>query len=252
MTEPARTGEQNTGESSTSTQHDGKDSGKAGAREGRPESLLEQMGGISGLAYSTIPVVVFVLANAIFGLTVAIWSALGSAVLITILRVVRKEPVQPAISGFFGVAIAAFIAYKTGSAKAYFLFGIWASAAYFVAMVLSVLVRWPAAGVVWNYLNGAGMTWRKDKPSRLYYDVATLALAVVFGARFVVQQWLYSEDLTGWLAVAKIGMGYPLYGLALLVVIWAVRKSDRRLKELAHASEQDDAAVEAELRARYS
>ncbi|MEK8169981.1 DUF3159 domain-containing protein [Streptomyces sp. M19] len=56
---------------------------------------------------------------------------------------------------------------------------------------------------------------------------------VVFTARFVVQQWLYDGDHTGWLAFARIAMGYPLYGLAGLVVLWAVRRSDRRLKVLA-------------------
>jgi|SRR5699024_761845 len=217
----------------------------------RNQTVLEQMGGASGLLYSSLPVVVFVLVNAAFGLMPAIWGALGSAVLITLWRIVRKEPVQPAISGFFGVAIAAFIAYQTGSAKGYFLFGIWASAVYFGALVLSVAARWPLAGVVWNYLNGAGMRWRSDKPSRHYYDIATLALAAVFAARFVVQHYLYAEDLTGWLAAAKIGMGYPLYALALLVVVWAVRRSDRRLSRLRQQQREHEAEIEAELRARY-
>jgi hypothetical protein len=48
-----------------------------------------------------------------------------------------------------------------------------------------------------------------------------------------VQQWLYNEDSTGWLAFAKIVMGYPLLALALLVVLWAVRRSDKRLKALS-------------------
>nr|WP_232211808.1 DUF3159 domain-containing protein [Saccharomonospora halophila] len=209
------------------------------------------MGGVSGLVYSSVPIVVFVLANAVLGLMPAIWTALGSAVAITVLRVVRREPVQPAISGFFGVAIAAFLAYRTGSAKGFFLFGIWASAVYFGVLVLSVVVRWPLAGVVWNYLNGTGMGWRRDRPSRFGYDVATLALAAVFAARFVVQQWLYAEDYTGWLAFAKIAMGYPLYGLALLVVVWAVRRSDKRLAEVLHTAEETDAEIEARLRAKY-
>ncbi|WP_228714050.1 MULTISPECIES: DUF3159 domain-containing protein [Prauserella] len=213
--------------------------------------MLEQMGGVSGLIYSSVPVIVFVLANSLFDLPVAIWSAVGSAVLITILRIVRKEPLQPAISGFFGVAIAAFIAYRTGSAKGFFLFGIWASLVYCAALVLSVVVRWPLAGVVWSYLNGSGMAWRKDKHSRLGYDIATLALAAVFAARFVVQRWLYEEDYTGWLAFAKIAMGYPLYGLALLVVVWAVRRSDKRLKELETGEELTDAEIEARLRVKY-
>src|SRR5438067_10408598 len=210
------------------------------------------MGGVSGLIYSSVPVVVFVLANAIFGLQAGIWSALGSAVAITVLRLVRREPLQPAISGFFGVAIAAFIAYRTGSAKGFFLFGIWASLVYGGVFVVSILVRWPLAGVIWNFLNGTGTAWHKDKPSRFGYDLATLALAAVFGARFIVQRWLYEADYTGWLAFAKIAMGYPLYGLALLVVVWAVRRSDKRLKALEDAKATEEADTEAALRVKYS
>lgn len=226
--------------------------GAAGDRgTDRTPTMLEQMGGVSGLIYSGIPVVVFVLANALFGLMPAIWIALGSAVAITVVRIVRKAPVQPAISGFLGVAIAAFIAYRTGEAKGFFLFGIWTSVVYFGVLALSVLVRWPLAGVVWNALNGTGMDWRNDKPSRRGYDIATLALAAVFAARFIVQRWLYDADHTGWLAFAKIAMGYPLYGLALLVVVWAVRRSDRRLSRLRRETRRTDAEIEAELRAKY-
>lgn len=239
MTEPGHNG------------HSGHHSHRRAGNEDEPEpTLLEQMGGVSGLLYSSLPVVVFVLANSFFGLWVGIWSAIGSAVAITVLRLVRKEPLQPAISGFFGVAIAAFIAARTGSAKGFFLFGIWASLVYCAVFVASVLVRWPLAGVIWNFLNGTGSAWRRDRASRFGFDVATLALAAVFGARFVVQKWLYDEDSTGWLAFTKIAMGYPLYGLALLVVVWAVRRSDRRLKELEAQSESDE-EIEARLRRKY-
>jgi Protein of unknown function (DUF3159) len=226
---------------------------KTDADEPQP-TMLEQMGGVSGLIYSSLPVIVFVLANSFFGLTAAIWTSIGSAVAITVLRIVRKEPLQPAISGFFGVAIAAFIAYRTGSAKGFFLFGIYASLIYCGIFVLSVVVRWPIAGVVWNMLNGTGHAWRKDKHSRYGYDIATLAMALIFAARFVVQRWLYQEDYTGWLAFAKIAMGYPLYGLGLLVVVWAVRRSDKRLKALAETepAPESDAEVEARLREKYA
>ncbi|KAA9153326.1 DUF3159 domain-containing protein [Amycolatopsis acidicola] len=222
------------------------------AEDKNEATLLEQMGGVSGLLYSSLPVVVFVLANAFFGLQAGIWSSLASAVAIAVLRLVRKEPLQPAISGFFGVAIAAFIAYRTGSAKGFFLFGIWASLVYCGVFLGSVLVRWPLAGVIWNFLNGTGSAWHKDKPSRFGYDIATLTLAAVFAARFVVQRWLYNADHTGWLAFAKIAMGYPLYALALLVVVWAVRRSDKRLKALEEAREAEETETEAALRVKYS
>ncbi|MEO9220265.1 MAG: DUF3159 domain-containing protein, partial [Mycobacteriaceae bacterium] len=86
--------------------------------------MLEQMGGVGGVIASSVPVVVFVIVNSVAGLTPAIWFAVGSAVAIAGLRLVRKEALQPAISGLFGVAIAAYIAHRTGSAKGYFLLGI--------------------------------------------------------------------------------------------------------------------------------
>ncbi|GAB3007515.1 DUF3159 domain-containing protein [Amycolatopsis acidiphila] len=220
-------------------------------QEERRPTALEQMGGVSGLIYSSVPIAVFIVCNALFGLQAGIWSALGSAVVILVVRLVRKEPVQPAISGLFGVAIAAFIAYRTGSAKGFFLFGIWTSLVYGSVFVLSILVRWPLVGVIWNAVNGTGTDWRRDKPSRLGYDLATLALAAVFAARFVVQRWLYDSDHTGWLAFAKIAMGYPLYALALLVVVWAVRRSDKRLKTLREARAAEEADTEAALRLKY-
>lgn len=223
----------------------------AAVDEERQETLLEQMGGISGLIYSSVPVVVFVLANAFFGLNPAIWAALGAAAVITAVRVVRKEPLQPAISGFFGVGIAVFIAYQTGDAKGFFLFGIWTALVYGGVFLLSVLVRRPLVGVVWSALNGLGQSWRQDPVSRRAYDIATLTFVGVFAARYVVQKWLYDEDLTGWLAFAKLAMGYPLFAVALAVTVWAVRKATARQKE-REAVAETDADVEARLRAKYS
>jgi Protein of unknown function (DUF3159) len=203
-------------------------------------TLLEQMGGVSGLVYSSVPVLIFV---AVFlpshSLAAAIWSSVGSAVAILIWRIVRREPVQPAISGLFGVAIAAFIAYKTGSARGYFLFGIWTSLAYGGAFLLSIVVRWPLAGVAWSTLNGTGMGWRADRIGRRYYDVATVVWVLVFGARFVVQHWLYATNQVGWLAFARIAMGWPLTAIAVLVTVWAVRKADLRQKALTEPVEEE-------------
>lgn len=192
-------------------------------------SILDQAGGAKGVVYSALPVLAFVIAHNFRGITASIVAALAVAVAIGVERLVRKESVQPAIGGVFGVAIAAGIVWFTGSAKDYFLIGIWASLAGAVLFLLSVLVRWPLAGVIWNVVTGKSNVWRADKRSRLYYDVATLVLAAVFGARFVVQQYFYVTDQVGSLGFAKIAMGFPLLALALLVVAWAARRSNKRL-----------------------
>jgi len=211
------------------------------AEEQKP-TLLEQMGGVSGLVYSSVPVLLFV---AVYlpshSLATAIWSSVGSAVAILIWRIIRKEPVQPAISGLFGVAIAAFIAYRTGSARGYFLFGIWSSLAYGGAFLVSIVVRWPLAGVVWSTLNGTGTGWRVDRIGRRYYDVATVAWVLVFGLRFVVQNWLYTTNQVGWLAFARIAQGWPLTIVGALITVWAVRKADLRQKALAEPVEEEAA-----------
>jgi hypothetical protein len=144
---------------------------KTAESEHKP-TLLEQMGGVSGLIYASVPSAVFVIADAITGLHVAVAVAVGTGVAIAVLRMVRKEPIQPALSGLLGVGVGAFVAYQTGDAKDYFLVGIWLS---FVA-------------------------------------------AVVF---FVS------------VAFARIAMGHPLTVLALVAVVWAVRRSARSLDSLA-------------------
>ena len=89
-------------------------------------------------------------------------------------------------------------------------------------------MRRPLVGVIWSALSGSKQTWRTDRTALIGYDIATLAVTAVFAARFVVQNWLYSVDATDWLAFARIAMGYPLMGVALVVVVWAVRRSGRR------------------------
>ncbi len=202
-------------------------------------TILEQLGGVSGLVYSTLPVLVFVPVNGLFGLTAAIWSALGVAAVILVWRLVVRGTVQPAISGFLGVGVCAFIAYRTGDAKGYFLFGIYTSLLYGAVFIASILVRWPLVGVVWGFLNGHGNSWRTSRSAIRAYDIATFAWALVFGARYVVQSQLYDTDHTGWLAVARIGMGWPLTALVLLVTVWAVRRADHVVDEDALDTDTD-------------
>jgi hypothetical protein len=124
------------------------------------QAILEQMGGISGLIYSSLPVLVFVPVSSLFGLVPAIVTALAVAALILIWRLVRKDSVQPAISGFMGVGICALIAYIVGESKGYFLYGIWMSLFWAVVFLASVLIRRPIVGYIWSWVNGHDRAWR--------------------------------------------------------------------------------------------
>ena len=190
-------------------------------------TLLEQMGGVQGIVASTIPVAVFVVVNLLFALQAALIAALAAGVAIAIWRVVRKQALQPAVSGLFAVGVAAFIAYRTGEARAFYLPGLLFSAALGLAFLVSVLVRWPLAGVIWHGINGDGQSWRRDRRLLRAYTLASLLWTLVFVARVVVQGLLYNADEETWLGVARLAMGYPLVGVALLGTFWAVRRARR-------------------------
>jgi hypothetical protein len=90
-----------------------------------PDRLLAQAGGVSGLIYSSLPVVTFVVASSVSGLPAAIGSALGVAVLVLLWRLVRRESMQPALSGFLGGGRFIINEYIMGPSKGYFLLRIW-------------------------------------------------------------------------------------------------------------------------------
>ncbi|WP_234796539.1 DUF3159 domain-containing protein [Mycolicibacterium porcinum] len=204
--------------------------------QGHSPTLLERVGGVSGLVYASLPTFAYVIANAIAGLDAAVVISVGVSVGLIVFRLLRKQPVQPAVSGLLGVVVAALIAYYTGSAEDYFLPGIWLSLAMAAVFVVSVWVRRPLVGVIWNLLRSTGpdRSWRSDTVALHAFDVATLAFVALFSARFVVQQWLYDGGFTGWLAFARIAMGYPLLGAVSVVVYWAVRRANRQIDSDIH------------------
>ncbi|SNT45477.1 DUF3159 domain-containing protein [Rhodococcoides kyotonense] len=196
--------------------------------------LLDNLGGPSGMIYTAVPVVAFVVANALVALPVAVGSAVAIALVITVIRMRRGEPIMQAIGGLIGVAAAGGVAAWTGSAGGYFLIGIWTSLVGAAIMVASLLARRPLTGLLWNALHGNKYKWRKDRSVLRAHDVATLTFAALFGARYIVQDWLYDTDATGWLAFAKIAMGTPLFALAILVTVWAYRRSTKHFEPKSH------------------
>ena len=201
-------------------------------------TVLDQAGGVSGLIYSSLPVVAFVPVSSAFGLVPAIATALGVATAILIWRLARRDTLQPAISGFFAVGVSGLIAYLVGASKGYFLLGIWTSLFWAAVFGISVVIRRPIVGYLWGWLDSEDRAWRDVRKAVLAFDIATLTWVLVFGARFLVQQYLYGADETGWLGFARIAMGWPLTAVAALATYVAIRFVHRALHEHAASAEQ--------------
>jgi hypothetical protein len=194
------------------------------------QRVMEQLGGLPGLIYSSLPVLVFVGTSRLLGLSAAVGAAIGTATLILLWRLIRRDSVQPAVSGLIGVAVCALIAYLLGQSKGYFLLGIWSSLFWAAAFAVSILIRRPVVGYIWNWLGGHDRAWREVRRAVYAFDVATLTWIVVFAARFVVQRLLYDSDHTGWLVVARIAMGWPLTAVAAVGTYLAIRVAQRALE----------------------
>ena len=194
------------------------------------ERVMQHLGGLPGLIYSSLPVLVFVGTSRLLGLAAAVGTAIGTATLILLWRMIRRDSVQPAVSGLVGVAACALIAYVVGESKGYFLLGIWSSLFWAAVFAVSILIRRPVVGYLWSWFHGHDRTWRDVRRAVYAFDIATLTWVLVFAARFAVQRLLYESDHTGWLVVARIAMGWPLTALAAVATYLAIRGAQRALE----------------------
>lgn len=191
----------------------------------------ELFGGPRDWVDQALPTVTFVVANMIWGLDVALRAAIGTVVLLVIVRLVMRETLRHAFSGVFGVLIASFIARRTGKDENFFLPGIITNLIYGVVFLVSALARKPLVGVIMRVLMEKPKAWHEHPRVRRAMTEATFGWAAVFLLRSSVMEVLRRLDLTVLLGIAKIVMGYPLYIAALLLTMPYVKRRTRGVDE---------------------
>ena len=192
-------------------------------------SVAEAVGGVRGLVESIAPGLVFVVVFLATGqeLMPPLIASLAVAVVLVVARLIGGTPITQALGGTIGVAIGVLWAWRSGEAQDYFVFGLWTNAAYAVALLVSVLVRWPIVGVVVALLRQEGFSWRTDpalRPRLRRYTVATWLWIALFLVRLAVQVPLYLTAATAWLGTARLVMGVPLWALVLWFTWLLVRE----------------------------
>ena len=198
--------------------------------------ISDQLGGVRGLIESSIPVLAFVLLNVLLGDTVlglekktalywAIGGSVGSAVAIGAYRLARKQPVRHAVNGIFGIAIGAWLAWRTGDAKNFYLPGILLTFAQVVALIISVAIRRPIIGYVWGVLaNGGKHDWFDNKRLFHTFQWLTLVWAASLFVRAGVQFGLYLADNANAIGIVRILISWPIYAATFAFTAWAVHR----------------------------
>lgn len=208
---------------------------------GETFSFAEAVGGVRGVVEALLPGTLFVVVYVIStNLGWAIGSAAGAALIAVVLRLAQRTPVTQALGGLLGIGVGVIWAWRSGEAQNFFAWGLWTNAIYLVAVLVSILVRWPAVGLFLEVLRTgftadkareqsaegenpfAGMTaWRADRDLVRRYTAATWLWVGMFGLRLAVQLPLYLGGSVGWLGTARLVLGVPLWGLVLWLT-WAV------------------------------
>jgi hypothetical protein len=177
------------------------------------DKVLNALGGKRGLVDSGLPALVFLIVFNISGKDVdtALYAAVALSILLTLLRLIKRETIQHAFSGLIGVGICALISKRTGNAADFYLPGLWINAAYGLLYAITNLVKWPILGVMLGPILGENLLWRKD-PARLNaYIKAGWLWVAMFAARLIVQYPLYKSGNINVLGTARLLMGYPLF-----------------------------------------
>ena len=181
------------------------------------ELLAKTLGGWAGIVDSGLPFLVFTIAYLATdrNLQVTLYAAL--AAILAVLRLARKQSLQQVLAGLFGIAIAAFLARRTGNADNFFLPGILTNAAYTAACLVSILAKRPLLGYVLEAMRGNDMSWVKDTKKHKLFSTITWLWTLMFGIRVAIMLPLYFLGQTAALGTLKILLGYPLFALAIFL-----------------------------------
>jgi hypothetical protein len=194
--------------------------------------LAEMIGGRRGIIDMSIPGVTLVIVDTFAPLGWAIVAALGSAACVAVLRLLRGEPLRQATMGLAGLAGAAALAAITGDAKTYFLPGILLNAVYAVLTAVSILIGRPVLGYLIAFIDRQYAHWQEEPGLRRAATIATAMWSAVFALRACVQGYLYTHHHVQWLAPARLGMGLPLWALALAGTLFVLEGKGKDAREV--------------------
>ncbi len=177
------------------------------------DKVVSALGGKRGLIDSGLPALFFLVVFNISDqdLNAALWAALSLSVILTALRLIKRETIQHAFSGLVGVAICALFSRRSGNAEDFYLPGLYINAGYAFLYAFTNLIKWPILGIMLGPILGENFLWRKD-PARLKaYITAGWLWVAMFSVRLIVQYPLYQSGNVNALGTARLVMGYPLF-----------------------------------------
>jgi len=181
--------------------------------------LASALGGWAGVVDSGLPFVVFTVAYLVtdMDLESTLYASVGTAAVLAVFRLLRRQSLVQVFSGLIGIAIAAFLAQRTGNAENFFLPGIITNALYASACLISIAIHKPLLGYIIEAMRGRDMSWVRDPQAHRLFSTITWLWTLIFGIRVALMFPLYLLGQTAALGTLKLLLGYPLFALGIFV-----------------------------------
>ena len=192
--------------------------------QNRFSELLDEFRSVLGgrLIDAILPPLVFLIANAIWGLQTAMWTAFGLSIVLGIRRITRGESLTYGLLGVFSVLLAIGLVTLLGRAESFFLPGLISGGLTVALCFISLLIKRPLTA--WSSFISRRWTldWYWHPRVRPAYTETTLLWTLFFGLKFWWQIALYQggdaenlawvQTLTGWPALIILLIITYIYG----------------------------------------
>ena len=189
------------------------------------EKVISAFGGKKGLIDSGVPLIIFLV---VFNISKELQSALIAAIvisaLLTITRLLMRDTVQHAFSGFIGVLICAWFANRTGNASDLYIPKLLTNLGYGTVYLLANLAGWPILGLMLGPILGENLRWRNYPARKRAYIQASWLWVGMFFLRIAVQYPIYKTGNVNLLGTVNLAMGYPLF-LATAYGSWLILRA---------------------------
>ncbi|GHC84786.1 hypothetical protein GCM10007079_27130 [Nocardiopsis terrae] len=216
--------------------------------------LAESLGGKRGMVEAAVPTLTFTLSYILSSeLRTSILLGVGAALLLGVVRLVQRSSVQYVLTSLFGIGIAAIFAMRSGNAEDAFLPGIIYNAVYAVVLSISVLVRWPAIGLMIGPFIGHRedfTSWRGNPAVVRLASRLTWLLVLPCIIRVLVQYPLWLAATNDWadtfalLGLSKVAMGWPLQVAAFAGMVWVLARGRTPLEREQDTEEPRSGSAE--------
>jgi hypothetical protein len=151
--------------------------------------------------------------------------AVCGVVVFVVVRVWADRKYWQALYALFMVGLSALLAGSTGAGVNFYLPDIVRNAGAAAVLLVSMLVRWPAIGLLVGAARGERLSWRRDRLKRRQYQACTAVFLAKFTVAPLVMAPLYLAGYVVALGIAVILLGMPAFAVC-VYFCWRILRTE--------------------------